>query len=155
GESLGDADLLRAVYRRRAASADDAPEKVRWLEKLGELEVEKKDDLDAARETWKLAAKVAEGAGDDDRARQLYARLRKIAPEDHQAAGRLAELLERVGQWRELPPLFAVLVEHETDSRARVGLHLRLAHVFADRLGDATQAVNHAARAFELSPLDR
>src|SRR5204862_458223 len=80
---------------RRANIAEDAREQVGWLTRLGELEKGQGNDGDAAIATWKRAAALARSAGDDAIARDLYERVRAVAPFDAHATPRLAELLER------------------------------------------------------------
>jgi len=155
GDTLGDVDIAREVLRRRAQRAQDPREQIQWLERLGELECDRRNDLDAAALTWKRAAQLAEAAHDDELARQLYARVRKIAPDDLGAAQRLADLCERAQQWPALPALYAVLLDHATEQSDRVALQLSIARVHADKLHDSAQGAAQAAKAFEMAPRDR
>jgi tetratricopeptide (TPR) repeat protein len=151
-DTLGDPDLCRAAYQRRADMAQDPREQIAWLDRIGELDEERRGDLEAAAAAWKRAGVLAEAAGDDEQARRLMWRARKVAPEDREVAERLVALCERGEQWSELPRLYAALVEHTTDDAERVSLMLRAATVLSDRVGDARAAVRHAARAFEEAP---
>ena len=153
-ETLSDFAMTRDVLKRRAATADSR-DQVRFLERLGEVESDHLNDLDAAAASWNHAAKIAEGVGDDERARHLYARVRKVAPEDHDAAARLLELYERAEQWAPLPALYGVLLEHARGREEKVELLLRVAAIHAERLGDLAAASTSAARAFDLAPNDR
>ena len=154
-ESLRDDEIAREVLQRRAALSQDPRDQIQWLERLGELECDRRNDLDAAAATWKRAAQLAETTRDEELARQLYARVRKIAPEDLEAAQRLAVLCEHAQQWPALPALYAVLIEHAADTSERVQLQIAIAKVHADRLYDPAQGAMQAARAFEMAPRDR
>jgi tetratricopeptide (TPR) repeat protein len=155
GDVLGDADIAREVLRRRADAAHDPREQIQWLERLGELECDARNDLDSAAATWKRAAELALSAHDDELARQLYTRVRKIAPDDIEATRRLTELSERAQEWPKLPALYAVLLDHATELPERVSLQLAIARVHADKLYDPAQGAMQAARAFEMAPRDR
>ncbi|HLK39512.1 MAG TPA: tetratricopeptide repeat protein, partial [Polyangiaceae bacterium] len=149
---LGDADLTRRLFVRRAEMAQDPRDQIAWLDKLGELEEKRRGDLDAAATAWKRAGALAEAAGDDEGARRLLGRARKVAPEDRDLMSHLASLCERAGLWAELPLLYAALSETATDDAERVDLALRAADVQAERLASPAAAARHAARAFELAP---
>jgi tetratricopeptide (TPR) repeat protein len=146
------ADVARLVLRRRAGMAEEPKAQIAWLDRLAELENDVRGDLDSAARAWKAAAEIAEGNGDDEEARRLYGRARRVAPEDAEVTARLVELCERAELWSELPRLYVALANHSTDDDERVALALRTARVLADRLGDARGAVRHAATAFELAP---
>jgi len=150
--ALGDADLARAVLHRRAELAHDPREQIGWLEKLGELDEERRGDLEAAAGAWKRAAALAEAAGDDDTARRLLRRARKMAPEDREVVGRLAASCERAELWAELPPLYAALVDGAESDAERVDLWMRAARLLSERLGDSEGAARRAALAFDAAP---
>ncbi|MGA3119299.1 MAG: tetratricopeptide repeat protein [Polyangiaceae bacterium] len=145
-------DITRSLLRRRAEAAGDPHDAVMWLERLGELEVERRGDPQAGAAAWKRAAQIAESNGDDDKALTLFARTRKVAPDDGEVTARLAALCERAGHWGELPPLYMALGHQCADDAERIELWLRTAGVLADRLGDVGTAARHAGRAFELAP---
>jgi tetratricopeptide (TPR) repeat protein len=151
-DRLGDADLARAVLHRRAEMAQDPREQIAWLDRLGELDEELRGDLDAAAAAWKRGAALAEATGDDESARRLYGRARKVAPEDPELTARLAALYERAQSWSELPRLYAWLAEHTTDEGERVDLWLRAARILSERLGEVQAAARRAALAFEAAP---
>jgi predicted Zn-dependent protease len=151
-EALRDASLERAVLQRRAEMAQDPREQIAWLDRMGELDEERRGDLEAAASAWKRAASLAEAAGDDDGARRLYRRARKVAPEDREVTARLAALCERAQDWQELPRLYVSLGEQSGDEGERVELWLRTARVLSERLGDAAGAAHRAASAFEIAP---
>ena len=70
-DRLGDADLARAVLHRRAEMAQDPREQIAWLDSLGELDEDRRGDLDAAATAWKRAGGLAESIGDEEAARRL------------------------------------------------------------------------------------
>src|SRR5580692_753372 len=72
-DSLGDADLARAVLLRRAEAAAEPREQVQWLERLGAVELERRGDPAGAAAAWKRAAALAETTAEDESARRLYA----------------------------------------------------------------------------------
>jgi tetratricopeptide (TPR) repeat protein len=152
---LEDFELAREVLRRWADLAQQPHEQIARLEELGTLEAEKRGDLEAAADTWKKAAGIAESSGDEAHARNLYRRVRKIAPEDREATRRLAELCERAEEWKLLPKLYAALIDQAADDAERSELYARIARVFSERLGDAEGGAREAARAFELAPASR
>jgi tetratricopeptide (TPR) repeat protein len=150
-ERLGDADLARAVLLRRAEMTQDPREQIAWLEKLGELDETQRGDLEAAAQAWKRAGALAEATGDDEAARRLLGRARKLAPEDDEVTARLVSLSERGELWSDLPRLYAALAAHADDAQ-RVELWLKTAEVLAEKLGDVEAAARRAALAFEAAP---
>ena len=153
-EETGDVALARAVVERRAAEAEDAREQAGWLTRLGILEHERAHDVPAAIDAWKRAAALAHTAGDDAITRDLYERVREVAPKDNYATQRLAELLERTEAWDALPALYEVLVETASDEGEAVSAWMRAARVHAEKLGDATSACLAAEYAFAIAPSD-
>ena len=151
-DRLNDADLARAVLLRRAEMTQDPREQIAWLDKLGELDEEKRGDLDAAATAWKRAASLAEAAGDEEVARRLYGRARKVAPEDAEVTARLVALSERAELWPDLPRLYAALGAQATEDSERVELWLKTAVVLSEKLGDVEAAARRAALAFEAMP---
>src|SRR5208282_3907021 len=105
----------RAVLVRRAEVGQDPREQFAWFEKLGALDEERLGDLEGAAAAWKRAATLAESAGDDDGARRVLARARKVAPEDAEVTARLVALCERGEMWSELPMLYSSLGQQSTD----------------------------------------
>jgi tetratricopeptide (TPR) repeat protein len=151
-DALSDVDLARAALLRRAEMAQDSREQVAWLDRLGELDEQRRGDLDAAASAWKRAGTIAQEAGDEEVARRLFARTRRVAPDDREVTQRLVSLCERAELWRELPPLYGALVEQTSDDAERIDLWLRMASVQAGRLGEPAAAARSAGQAFELSP---
>lgn len=152
-DRLGDADLARASLVRRVEMTQDPREQVTWLDRLGELDEQRRGDLDSAAGAWKRAGAIAQDAGDDEVARRLFARARRVAPDDRDVTLRLVSLCERAELWRELPPLYGALVEQSSDDAERVDLLLRAARVQSEHLGDAEAAARNAEQAFGLMPL--
>jgi tetratricopeptide (TPR) repeat protein len=151
-ERLGDAGLARAVLVRRAELSQDPREQFAWLERLGALDEERLGDLEAAAGAWKRAAALAETAGDDEGARRVLVRARRVAPEDGEVTTRLVALCERGELWAELPMLYSLLGEQSADDAQRAELWMKTAHVLADKLGDLAGAARRAAQAFEVAP---
>ena len=151
--ALDDAKLEQAVLQRRAEMTQDPREQIVWLDRLGELDEQRLGDLPAAASAWKRAAELAEAASEDDLARRLYGRARKVAPEDRDVTIRLAALTERAQAWEDLPLLYVSLGEQSADEGERADLWLRAARVLFERLGDAAGAANRARSVFELAPL--
>jgi tetratricopeptide (TPR) repeat protein len=151
-ERLDAPDVLRSLLLRRAEASADPREAIVWLERLGELEADRRGDLNAAAAAWKRAARISEFNGDDDTARRLLVRARTAAPHDVEATARLAALYEQAALWSELPPLYVTLGELAADTTERVEWALRAASVVGDRLGDVAAAARHAGRAFDLAP---
>jgi tetratricopeptide (TPR) repeat protein len=152
-EALDDADLARAALVRRIEMTGDAREQVTWLEALGELDERRRGDPDGAAAAWKRGGLLAQEAGDDDAARRLFARARRVAPDDRDVTQRLLALCERAERWHELPPLYGALVEQAADDAERVDLLLRNARLLADHLDDREGAARGAEAAFALAPL--
>jgi tetratricopeptide (TPR) repeat protein len=149
---LDDADLARAVLHRRAEMAQDPREQIAWLDKLGELDEARRGDLEAAATAWKRAGLLAESVGDDETARRLFGRSRKVAPEDDEVTARLVVLSERAELWSDLPRLYAALGSHATDDDKRIELWLKTAQVLAEKLGEIEASARRAALAFEVAP---
>lgn len=152
GEALHDTDLVRAVLKRRAETAQDPREQIQWFDRLAELEERRAGDLEAAASALKRAAALAESAGDDEAARGYCRRARKVAPEDRELTAQLVALCERGELWEELPRLYVALADATGDDAERIDLWLRTAGVLADRLGDTGAALQRASEAFELDP---
>jgi tetratricopeptide (TPR) repeat protein len=151
-EQLGDTDVARAVLHRRAEMTQDPREQISWLDRLGELDESRRGDLESAAHAWKRAAALAEATGDEEAARRLYGRARKVAPEDDEVTAHLVALCERAELWTELPRLYATLGAHATDDALRVELWLKTAQVLAEKMGDVEAAARRAALAFETAP---
>jgi tetratricopeptide (TPR) repeat protein len=151
-ERLGDTDVARAVLHRRAEMTQDPREQIAWLDRLGELDESRRGDLEAAAQAWKRAAALAEATGDEEGARRLYGRARKVAPEDDEVTAHLVALCERAELWADLPRLYATLGAHAADDAQRVELWLRTAQVLAEKLGEVEAAARRAALAFETAP---
>jgi tetratricopeptide (TPR) repeat protein len=149
---VGDPVLSRSVLLRRAAMTQDPREQIGCYERAGEIDASVRGDLEAAAHVWKMAGGLAEATGDDETARRLFGRARKVAPEDDEVTARLVALSERAELWSDLPRLYAALGAHTTDDERRVELSLKTAQVLSERLGDVEGAARAAARAFEAAP---
>ncbi len=149
-EALDESQILREVLQRRAAGAEDPRDQALWLGKLGMLELSQGSPQEAIT-VWKLAAQIAQKAGDDDAARRLYEQVRGVSPRDGEAAFHLADLFERAEKWDRLPELYSILLDHTQLPSARVGILMRHARVLSERMDDAASALVSAAQAFELA----
>lgn len=150
--ALDDIDLERAVLHRRAEISTDAHEQITWLDRLGELDEQRRGDLDGAATAWKRAGQIAQEASDDDEARRLLHRARKVAPDDREVTTRLIDLTERAGLWAELPLLLGGLAATSSDDAERVELWLRASRVHTEHLADGAAAARAAGHAFEIAP---
>ncbi len=151
-DKLGDADLARATLLRRAEMTQDPREQVTWLDRLGELDQKRRGDLESAAGAWKRAGTIAQEAGDDETARRMFGRARRVAPDDRELTVRLVALCERAELWKDLPPLYGALVEQSSDDAERVDLLLRAAGVQSTHLGEPESAAHNAELAFGLAP---
>ena len=149
-EALEDPAILREVFQRRAAGAEDPRDQALWLGKLGMLELSDGNQDDAVA-VWKRAAQIAQKAGDDEAARRLYEQVRGVSPRDGEAAFHLANLFERAEKWDRLPELTRFLLEHTQLPSARVGILMRHARVLSEKMDDPASALVSAAQAFELA----
>ena len=149
---LGDVDMARATLLRRSEMAQDTREQVTWLERLGEFDEQRRGDLEGACAAWKRAAALAQESSDEEAARRLFGRARRVAPDDRDLTLRMVSLCERAELWRELPPLYGALAEQSSDDADRVDLWLRTACVQSERLGETAAAARSAGRAFDLAP---
>jgi tetratricopeptide (TPR) repeat protein len=151
-DKLGDADLARATLLRRAEMTQDPREQVTWLDRLGELDQKRRGDLESAAGAWKRAGTIAQEAGDDEVARRMFGRARRVAPDDRELTVRLVALCERAELWKDLPPLYGALVEQSSDDAERVDLLLRAAGVQSSHLDEPEAAARNAELAFSLAP---
>lgn len=91
--------------------------------------------------------------GDEDRAKELFARTLEFDPEHVEAAAPLAELYYHREEWAPLIPVLEMLAR-KTDRRANKELHVlyyRLAKA-ADKLDDQDKALKCYRQAYELDP---
>ncbi|MEZ4299262.1 MAG: hypothetical protein R3B70_30210 [Polyangiaceae bacterium] len=112
GVSMGDAQLLRLVLARRVDEAGSQEEEANHLERLAQHDADVLHDREAAGKSFLRAARLVEDAvGDEERARRLYERALAMAPDEREAAGRLAVLYDRTSeQWSSLPSVHEVLI---------------------------------------------
>jgi golgin subfamily B member 1 len=122
----GDADTMRIVLERRIAVATEPEEQAQLLEKLGLVQAKQVADPEAAARSWMTGAALAEGAGDDERARRLYERVLGIVPDQPDAARRLIDLYARASAWQRLPEAYAVLLRVAPGDRETTKLLLAL-----------------------------
>ncbi|MFO0748996.1 MAG: hypothetical protein U1F43_25520 [Myxococcota bacterium] len=95
---------------------------------------------------FKLARLYEDVLLDPERAAYGYQEILSLAPSDEEALAGLQRSLDAAGAWGDLAAsLEAVLTRVPTSSRAkRNALHLRLANLYADRLGEPLAAIDHA-----------
>jgi tetratricopeptide (TPR) repeat protein len=91
--------------------------------------------------------------GDEQKAKELFARTLEFDPEHMEAGAPLAELYYRNEEWAPLIPVLEMLAR-KTDRRANKELHViyyRLARA-ADKLGEQDKALKCYRQAYELDP---
>ena len=87
-----------------------------------------------------------------DRAFRSYERVLAVRPNDLRAAQALIPLYEGDEKWARLPALYQVLLEHEEETSAKLGLLGKLVEVTGNRLNDRPSAASFARQAYELEP---
>jgi tetratricopeptide (TPR) repeat protein len=90
--------------------------------------------------------------GQADRALEIFARVKKIAPDDPAALRETAELYAIAGRYSELCETYQQLIECLHDNWERVLTHYRLGQVLEERLGREDEAIIHYRRAVSLDP---
>lgn len=153
-EALDDGSLLRRVLEERVRRTDDLSLHVASFERLAVL-AQRSGDEPRAIVHLRQAAEAAEALGELDAAIAYYERLREMYPRDQRATTQLVALREARGHWREIPPLYSVLLELAADPQARASLLRRLARTLAERLDDLAGAFDATLSAFVLTPEDR
>jgi tetratricopeptide (TPR) repeat protein len=137
---------LIGLYKRRGDSLKAAQMMVR-AESCTQNVLEKTRLLFEAGRLYQLEL------GDEQRAKELYARTLEYDPEHVEAAAPLAQLYYDNEEWTPLIPVLEMLAR-KTDRRANKELHVlyyRLAKA-TDRLGDQDKALKCYRQAYELDP---
>jgi tetratricopeptide (TPR) repeat protein len=141
-DHANDPEAARSLYARAVAERPDDPElRERYmslLQRMGDLEslrsvlAGRSAGSDARPATLKFIGLVAESAGDFAGARDAYARLAALAPDDPEAHHRLALALFRLGRKTE--------AQAETGIRSRLGELEDARRRAWDRFADAFDA---------------
>jgi tetratricopeptide (TPR) repeat protein len=139
------ADLLANLY--------DAEDRLDTLAELGARVASLTDDPDGRADWLRRAANAAHRGGLTELAAECYRRLLEERPHDREAAARLRELYPLLGATGELVSLLRDEIARSEGERERA-LHLELASLLEESLGDAKGALLHAARALEIDPSD-
>lgn len=116
---------------------------------LAEL-LEKEGDLPAAEMLWERAL-----AFDAERTIEHHRQALAKNPRNASLRERLAGIYESRERYGELAELLAEGIERAVEPRERVGLHLRLAALRRDRLGDPEGAISEYRAALERDPRNR
>ncbi|HKQ71046.1 MAG TPA: hypothetical protein VJT73_16985, partial [Polyangiaceae bacterium] len=116
-ERTGDLDTLEEVLRRRVALSSEAQEECAWLDRLGEMQAERRGDNASGAASWKRAGRVAlEALLDDERARALFEKALRAAPADLEAALHLFKLYLQGEIWDKITAVAKVVVEQAADA---------------------------------------
>jgi tetratricopeptide (TPR) repeat protein len=137
---------LIGLYRRRGDSLKAAQMMVR-------AEACTQNVLEKTRLLFEAGKLYQHDLGDEQRAKELYARTLEYDPEHVEAGAPLAEIYYQNEEWTPLIPVLEMLAR-KTDRRANKELHIlyyRLAKA-ADRLGDQDKALKWYRQAYELDP---
>jgi golgin subfamily B member 1 len=137
---------LIGLYRRRGDSQKAAQMMVR-AESCTQNVLEKTRLLFEAGKLYQIEL------GDEERAKDLFARTLEFDPEHVEAGAPLAEIYYHGEEWAPLIPVLEMLVR-KTDRRANKELHVlfyRLAKA-ADKLDDQDKALRCYRQAYELDP---
>src|SRR5215471_1612108 len=122
-ESVNDAETMVGVLERRVAASPDAASSALYLERLGDVQAERRGNIPAALAAWKQAAKLCEeSAAPPERTRELYAKVSAADPGDRQASQRLVDLYVRGGDLRQLPAVYSNLLRNAKDERQALNL---------------------------------
>ncbi len=90
----------------------------------------------------------------EDRALMEYIRAARLAPQNVRILLNMEKLATRTESFRELLAIYEDVVERIDRIELRVALYLKLARLYAERLGDEAQAEGYYKRAVELSGSD-
>jgi tetratricopeptide (TPR) repeat protein len=134
------------LYKRRGDSLKAAQMMVR-------AEAHTQNILEKTRLLFEAGKLYQTELGDEQKAKDLFARTLEFDPEHVEAAAPLAEIYYRGEEWVPIMPVLEMLAR-KTDRRANRELHVlyyRLAKA-ADKLGDQEKALKCYRQAYELDP---
>jgi len=134
------------LYKRRGDSQKAAQMMVR-------AETCTQNTLEKTRLLFEAGKLYQTELGDEQKAKDLFARTLDFDPEHVEAASPLAEIYYHGGEWAPLIPVLEMLAR-KTDRRANKELHVlyyRLAKA-ADKLGEQEKALKWYRQAYELDP---
>ncbi len=129
-EQKGAAAELRVVLERQLENATGDVQEAEIRAKLARLFSDRLNDVPGAVEMWKSVL--------------------DLRGEDPEALGALANLFERLGQWSELCDVLERHYDIAPDDEARVGVLLRRAKLYRERLGRDETALEDYARALDI-----
>jgi len=140
------AEALERIYLTRGSY----PELVEVLEVRAKFAEQAADRRQLLTRTADVLDQII---GDAPRAIDAYRQILDIDPADLDALGALERLYERTADWAALIGVLRVRTELALDSERRT-YHLRIAHIYEDRLGDADDAIAAYNTALEESAAD-
>ena len=139
---------LKDVYQRSE----------RWAKLLDTLRLEiglLKDDPRQREQLLRSAAELAEEKlGDLATAERFYVEIVGLSPRDKPLIQSLARVQEARGEWSGLAEALTRELGLTTERTEVIALRRRLAEVFAAKLGQPFQAIEHFRRLLDLSPQD-
>jgi tetratricopeptide (TPR) repeat protein len=112
-------DLIR-VLGLQVDHADEDAEKVRLLERMGDIHVEEKGEPAAAF--------------------RAYARILPLEPGHERARAQMERIAESLGNWQEVVDHYVDALEHVEDGELEKSYFFALGDIYADYLDDAEQA---------------
>ena len=139
------ADRVAILRRRAAAAGTDARREL--LRELAALQADRLGDVEGARVTLEEALTLGDDAdllrslarlADDERAMELWQRLRAGAPDDPEALAELAALYERHDRWRDLAEVLERQLAAATEERVPALVEQQA--LVSARLGDRAGA---------------
>ncbi len=126
-DQADDSERLAEVLQRRVELASSALARGRALDKLAELEHERRGNLAAAAGAWLAAGQAFLDAGERDDAERAYERLLGMLPEHLNAAARLVSLRAASGNFGGVTEAFGVLLSSDAAARQAAELLLSIA----------------------------
>ncbi|MBT8494839.1 MAG: tetratricopeptide repeat protein, partial [Deltaproteobacteria bacterium] len=129
----GDSRMLAETLHRLAEQEGEPQKKKSLLAEVGGLRAQL-GDLNGAAEIWREVLEVDEA---DDRAHQS-----------------LSEIYESKGQWHELIDILGIAANHASEPAIEQQLRARIAHVYADQLGELDAAAEAWTRVLDVEPSD-
>ncbi|MCC6747689.1 MAG: tetratricopeptide repeat protein [Deltaproteobacteria bacterium] len=131
-KTADDWNKLVGIYEIMVAHAFDPTRKIELLHQIGEL--------------YEIAGEDAGGAF------QVYGRALREDPSHEETQGRLERLARQLEGWEQLVGLYNALVADVTDEMLAVSLHMKVAEIYEEHLGDLAQAAEAYKRILAVDP---